>query len=196
MRRRFPRYPGRRLLIPLMYEDMGAQQMQLPREYVTFVGPIVPAKGFGTFMGMVELSNDRSLGFRFLVISRVPIADEDIRRTDNMTLVDGKLISDERFGELMRRSLAVITPYLRETQSSTILVSYMYGTPVISSDAGGLPEFVRSKETGYLVPMDAPSESWISALRIRQRSFWVLIRTGTTPLRRELLGRELGEIHG
>ncbi len=164
MQLRFPDYSGKRLLIPLMYEDLGAQLMQLPREYVTFVGPIVPAKGFSTFMGMAELSNDRRLGFQFLVISRLRIPDESIRTVQNLTLVDGKVISDEYFGELMRKSLAVVTPYLRETQSAAILGSYMYGTPVISSDTGGLPEFVRHKKTGYLVSVNAPTEAWIYAL--------------------------------
>jgi glycosyltransferase involved in cell wall biosynthesis len=31
----------------------------------------------------------------------------------------------------------------------------MYGTPVVSSNVGGLPEFVHHKETGYLVDLNA-----------------------------------------
>jgi glycosyltransferase involved in cell wall biosynthesis len=73
-------------------------------------------------------------------------------------------MSDEEFGDLIRKSLMVLTPYKRETQSSVILVSYMYGTPVVSSDVGGMPEFVNHGKTGYLVSMDSPIEEWIRGI--------------------------------
>jgi len=80
-------------------------------------------------------------------------------------------IRDEEFGELIKRSIAVLTPYKRETQSSVILVSYKYGTPVVSSDVGGLPEFVSHMKTGYLLNVDAKVEKWIEGISYVRKEF-------------------------
>ena len=89
------------------------------------------------------------------------INDPKYLERDNLAVFYRERLSDEEFGDLMRKSLMVLTPYKRETQSSVILVSYMYGTPVVSSDVGGMPEFVNHGKTGYLVSIDSPIEEWI-----------------------------------
>ena len=71
----------------------------------------------------------------------------------------------------MKNSIAVLTPYKRETQSSVILVSYMYGTPIISSNVGGLPEFVSEGKTGYLLDADSEPEKWIEAIHSVEKNF-------------------------
>jgi glycosyltransferase involved in cell wall biosynthesis len=80
-------------------------------------------------------------------------------------------IPDEEFGDLIRNSYVVLAPYKRETQSAGILVSYMYGTPVVSSNVGGLPEFVNHGKTGYLVNVDSPVEDWIEGINYTMKNF-------------------------
>jgi glycosyltransferase involved in cell wall biosynthesis len=92
------------------------------------------------------------------------IKDPEYRERDNLVVFDRERLSDEEFGDLIRKSLMVLTPYKRETQSSVILVSYMYGTPVVSSDVGGMPEFVSHGKTGYLVSLDSSIEEWIDGI--------------------------------
>jgi len=169
---RYPHFGGKKLLIPLMYEDLGDSDSDMQdREYVTFVGPLVPAKNPEKFLEIVRYSNDNDLGFKFLLISRSEVKDARYFREKNLEIFFKERISDEEFGELIKRSIAVLTPYRRETQSSVILVSYKYGTPVVSSDVGGLPEFVSHMKTGYLLNLDAKVENWIEGISYVRKEF-------------------------
>lgn len=169
---RYKKYSGKKMLIPLMYEDLGSSKLELKnREYITFVGPLVPAKNPGKFLELINYSNDNDLGLKFLLISRSKVVDERFIGRKNVDVFYKEKISDEEFGGLLRRSKTVITPYTRETQSSVVLVSYMYGTPVVSSNIGGLPEFVLHKKTGYLVDLDASVGEWIKGIHYVNENF-------------------------
>jgi glycosyltransferase involved in cell wall biosynthesis len=170
-------FAGRKMLIPLMYEDLGNSGFESQdREYVTFVGPPVPAKNPEKFLEIVRCSNCNNQGMKFLLISRSEVKDARYSRERNLKVFSKEVISDEEFGELIQKSIAVLTPYKRETQSSVILVSYMYGTPVISSNVGGLPEFVSHKETGYLLDVDSSVKHWVDGISYIQRNFLELSR--------------------
>ncbi|MEM2294113.1 MAG: glycosyltransferase [Nitrososphaerota archaeon] len=162
---RYPNFSGRKMLIPLMYEDLGNSGTNLQnRKYVTFVGPPVPAKNPEKFLEIVKYSDVNNLDLEFLLISRSKIKDKRYYRYKNLKIFYKERISDKEFGELIKKSIAVLTPYKRETQSSVVLVSYMYGTPVVSSDTGGLPEFVIHGETGYLLNVNAEAEKWVKGI--------------------------------
>jgi len=172
---RYPDFSGKKILVPLMYEDLdGSDSDMQDREYITFVGPPVPAKNPEKFLAIVRYSNDNDLGLKFLLISRSKIRDTRYFREKNLEIFSRKRISNEEFGESIKRSIAVLTPYRRETQSSVILVAYMYGTPVVSSDVGGLPEFVSHRKTGYLLNVDAKVEDWIEGISYVQKNFPML----------------------
>ena len=174
---RYPNFSGKKLLIPLMYEDLdGSDSDMQDREHITFVGPPVPAKNPEKFLEVVRYANDNILHLKFLLISRSKIKDARYLRRKNLEIFSRERISDERFGELIKRSVVILTPYRRETQSSVILVSYMYGTPVVSSDVGGLPEFVSHRETGYLLEVNAKVEKWIEGISYIQENFTRLSR--------------------
>jgi glycosyltransferase involved in cell wall biosynthesis len=169
---RYPVFSGKKMLVPLMYEDLGNQSVGAQdREYVTFVGPPVPAKNPEKFLEIVKFSNDSNLSLKFLLISRSEVNDERYFQEKNLEVFSEERITDEEFGGLIKRSIAVLTPYTRETQSSVILVSYMYGTPVISSNVGGLPEFVSHGKTGCLLDVDSSVNHWIDCLSYIQRNF-------------------------
>jgi glycosyltransferase involved in cell wall biosynthesis len=162
---RYPKFSGKKMLVPLMYEDLGNSNTGLQdRKYITFVGPPVPAKNPEKFLEIVEYSANNNLDLEFLLISRSKIRDKRYYKYGNLRVYYKERISDEEFGELIKRSIVVLTPYKRETQSSVILVSYMYGTPVMSSNIGGLPEFVIHGETGYLLDMNAKAEKWVEGI--------------------------------
>ncbi len=171
----FPWFKATKLKIPLLYEDLGANNgCQSKREYVTFVGPLVPAKGPEIFLNILDYSAQNNPGLRFLLISREKIVDPQFLSQKNLEIHDGGRISDEDYGALMQKSYVVLTPYKRETQSSVILVSYMHGTPVVSSNVGGLPEFVQTGETGYLLDIDAPAKDWVEKILMVQNNLQAL----------------------
>lgn len=158
----YPEFKGKKLLIPLIYEDAYVEETR-SREFITFVGPPVPAKGTDIFLKIVSYAAEHNLSLPFLLISRNKVASNFLNKP-NLTIYYKKNITDEEYGSLMRRSLAVLTPYKRETQSSVILVAYMHGTPVVSSRAGGLPEFVKNAQTGYLIDEVDSIKKWIDRI--------------------------------
>ncbi len=170
--KRYSSFSGKKKEVPLMYEDLGGSASGTQeRKYVTFVGPPVPAKGPEMFLEIVDYSVKIGLNLDFLLISRLKITDPRYYNKSNLTIFYKERIPDEEFGRLIQKSFAVITPYKRETQSAVIPASYMYGTPVVSSNVGGLPEFVFHKKTGYLVDKDAPVEEWIEGINYTLENF-------------------------
>jgi glycosyltransferase involved in cell wall biosynthesis len=168
---KYPKLSGKKMLVPLMYEDLGGMSLDSQkREYVTFIGPLLPAKNPEKFLEIIDYSKGRNLNLKFLLISRHKVRDERFLKEVDLKIVDGERISDEEYGNLIGRSYAVLVPYKRETQSSVILVSYMYGTPVISSTIGGLPEFVIPMKTGYLLDSNASAEEWINIISKVQKN--------------------------
>ena len=67
-------------------------------------------------------------------------------------------------GNLISSSIAVMTPYKTACQSSTVLTSYMYGTPVISSNIEGLREVIQHRKTGYLVGIEDCAKEWLKGI--------------------------------
>ena len=55
-------------------------------------------------------------------------------------------------------SNVVVLPYLSATQSGIVQIAYNFGTPVITTDVGGLGEVVRDGVTGFVVPPDNPQQ--------------------------------------
>lgn len=164
--KRYQNFSGRKIMIPLMYEDKGNLTSNIEdRKYITFIGPPVPAKGPETFLEIVEYSEKHNLGFNFLLISRLKVKDSRYYNKNNLKIFYKEEISDEEMGEHKRHSLMTITPYKVALQSSVILTSYMYGTPVISTNVGGLSDVVHHLKTGYLVDKNARVEEWIEGIK-------------------------------
>jgi len=150
-----------------MYEDIGKKFLNHSiekRKWVTFVGPPVPAKGPEKFLEIAKYCERNAPQLRFLLITRKKIRDPKFFRLRNVRILYKERITDDKIYYLISRSLVVVTPYKRETQSSVILTAYMCGTPVLSSDVGGLPEFVKEGKTGFLLSYNSPPEEWVKKL--------------------------------
>jgi glycosyltransferase involved in cell wall biosynthesis len=162
---RYRHFLGQKMFIPLLYEDLGGSEISVKeRNFVTFVGPPVAAKNPEKFLEIVNFSKSKNLDLQFLLISRAELNDSRYSEIDNLKIIIQKRLSDQDFGNLIKHSIAIITPYKRETQSSVILTSYMYGTPVISSNVGGLPEFVSEGKTGYLLSLTDNVSEWLERI--------------------------------
>jgi len=173
--KRYPWFEGKKMEIPLMYEDVGKSNTPLSdRKYITFVGPPVPAKGPDIFLNIVDYSNNHNLGWKFLLITREKIYNLKFYDKKNLKIYYKEKISDNEFAFLIQNSVIVVTPYKRETQSSVVLVSFMHGVPVISSNVGGLPEFVKHKKTGFIVDINDPIEVWVMGITYLLNNFNIL----------------------
>jgi glycosyltransferase involved in cell wall biosynthesis len=169
---RYPSFFGKKVHIPLLYEDLGSSRtLGEEGDYITFVGPPLPAKGSEKLLEIVSHSYKQGLELKFQMISRSRVRNTRFLQEKGLEARFVGRCKDEAFGRLIQRSVATLTPYKRATQSSTILVSFMYGTPVISSDVGGLPEVVKHSETGYLLNPRAKADKWVEGIDYIRSNF-------------------------
>ncbi|MCS7109620.1 MAG: glycosyltransferase [Candidatus Micrarchaeota archaeon] len=162
---RYPKFRHKKLFIPLLLEDLN-RDFKLDvsaKKFITFIGPPVKQKNPEKFIEVVRYSNRRDVGFKFVMTSHSKINNKKYLNEKNLIVVD-RLLSDYEFGVLMKKSLVAFVPYKISTQSSVVLTSYMYGTPVIASSVGGLSEIVVHKKTGYLLHPEAEAEEWIEGI--------------------------------
>jgi len=67
-----------------------------------------------------------------------------------------RFIPNEEVGNYFSAADLLVLPYRSATQSAITQIAFVFGTPVVASRVGGLPEVVKDNETGYLVPPDDP----------------------------------------
>lgn len=79
-------------------------------------------------------------------------------------LVD-RYVNNEEVGLYFSCADVVVLPYVDATQSGIVQIAYGFGTPVITTKVGGLPEAVEDGVTGFLV--DARNSKQLSAAIVR-----------------------------
>jgi glycosyltransferase involved in cell wall biosynthesis len=171
-----PKFTGIVKLIPLMFEDSGVLEnsnLKYSRRYVTFVGPPIPTKNVELFYNIVNYSIENDLDYRFLLISRKKVR-VDHKLLSKMDVYCKSKITDEEIGDLLQSSIVTITPYTNISQSSNVMTSYKYGTPVLASNILGMKQFVFPQRTGCLVDLKSPIEKWINSLGFISDNFDML----------------------
>ena len=76
---------------------------------------------------------------------------------DNIRLVEG-YVPDQEVEKYFAAADLVVLPYVSATQSGIVQIAYGFDKPVVVTDVGGLPDVVRHKETGYVVPSENARE--------------------------------------
>ena len=74
-----------------------------------------------------------------------------------------RYIANEDVADYFLATNVVVLPYISATQSGIVQIAFGLGTPVITTDVGGLPEAVDDGKTGYIVP-PANSEQLAAAI--------------------------------
>ncbi len=95
-------------------------------------------------------------GVRFIVAGR-PVRGYNPPpppRLPNGGRVDvyAEYISNTDLVDLFQRASVIACPYRDATQSAVALTGYAFEKPIVATQAGGLPEYIRNGETGLLIP--------------------------------------------
>lgn len=131
-----------------------------------FFGFIRPYKGLPFLMEALKQLDDKDI-YLTVVGESWQDADETRQELEAYNLPNLELnlayADDEKVGEYITRSDAVVLPYLSATGSGVVAVAYNYGTPVIATKVGGLKDAVIDEKTGWLV---GPEDSSALAKKI------------------------------
>jgi len=138
------------------------------RRTVLFVGRILPHKGIDVLIQAFSIISRHDLELK--IVGR-PYHKRYLEQLQKM--VAGLNVSfyydltDEDIVHEYQQALVTVLPSvvqdcygkineLAELMGFTLLESQACGTPVICTDAGGMKEFVKEGETGFVVPQNSP----------------------------------------
>ena len=126
-----------------------------------FSGRLVYEKGVQDLLAAVPRLRRRHPGFRLVVAGRGPSAGEleDLARRLRLgrAVTFAGFVPDAELAALVAAADCAVVPSRYEPFGLVALEAAAAGTPVVSTDAGGLPEFVQHRRTGLTVPAGDPA---------------------------------------
>lgn len=136
------------------YLNMVEQDMTTVPEqkYILFAGKISKYKGVEYLLEAMKKVHDTFPDIK-LVVAGGGKYHFDISEYAALPYIDirNRFIPDEELVALMNKTQFVVCPYTDATQSGVIMSSFTFGTPVIATRVGGLPEMLGNGKYGMLV---------------------------------------------
>lgn len=136
------------------YLNMVEQDMTTVPEqkYILFAGKISKYKGVEYLLEAMKKVHDTFPGIK-LVVAGGGKYHFDISEYAALPYIDirNRFIPDEELVALMNKTQFMVCPYTDATQSGVIMSSFTFGTPVIATRVGGLPEMLGNGKYGMLV---------------------------------------------
>jgi glycosyltransferase involved in cell wall biosynthesis len=135
-------------------EYKKALELQHNIPTIAFIGRLVKVKGLKYFLRAAASILRKGETVQFLVIGDGPLENHFIRRTRHLGI--DKHVSFLGFREDIPHILSAIdvlvVPSLREGLPLTILEAMVAEKPIIATNVGGIPEAIKHRETGILIP--------------------------------------------
>ena len=137
-------------MIDTLQKEVPAQECDID---LLFFGRIEYYKGLDILFQALERLGNR---YNCYIIGRGDLVGEygsDIKVPDGVTFIND-YVPDEDLVAKIAQSKIIVLPYRDATGSMTIAQSYYYGKPVIATNVGVFPEYV--KDGGIIVAKDDP----------------------------------------
>jgi glycosyltransferase involved in cell wall biosynthesis len=120
-----------------------------PVQMILF-GRINRYKGISNLLIAYESILSRYPDTRLIIAGKGDAEDSNIVNMKNVIFVN-RYIENEELSKLIMESSFVVCPYTDATQSGVIMTAFAFCKPVITTDVGGLKNFVEDGVTGLLI---------------------------------------------
>ena len=147
-------------VVPLMFDDEAAVDVPAlaERRFISYIGTVAEDHAFDRFVDFAEQAVKAGLvgGLRFLLATRSVLDAETERRlapfvaSGQMQIQSGRPLSNAEINAAFASSAVVWNAYRRSMQSGVLPKAYMFGTPVLVSDAN-TSEFFENGQHGVQV---------------------------------------------
>lgn len=128
--------------------------LDLDKKYLLFFGIIRAYKGLDiAIKSLANLPKEYHLiiaGESYEPFDKYETLIKKLELSSRVKIID-TYIPDEEVKFYFSAADACILPYKSATQSGIIAIAQHFKTPVFASDVGGLGEFVKNRETGFLL---------------------------------------------
>ncbi len=144
------RYNDRVAEMPLIFDDGYKSLEGTPRTSFSYIGNISHAHAFDEFVAFMKYAFRENLGIKFLIATRHEFPwDETLERhKDSITLRCGRPLTEQEINESYAQSICVWNLYRFSTQSGVMANAFMCGAPVLASQKGAFPQFIRDGYNG------------------------------------------------
>ena len=122
-------------------------------KYILFLGRITQYKGLQYLLPAFMKVHDKFPDIKLIVAGGGDFSFdiEEYKKKDYIEFRH-RFIPDKELIELIRGCLFMVCPYTDATQSGVIMSAFAFDIPVIATNVGGLPEMVKDKEFGIIIP--------------------------------------------
>jgi len=154
------RYNTNYQVVPLLFDDEAGENIEMSqKEYFSYIGHAVRGHAFDLFVDFIKFAQRELPQIRFEIATRTDLSeifknDKQIIEMINrgtLRVIHGRPLTNEEINIVYRRSFCVWNIYRRSTQSGVLPKAFMFGTPVIASNIGSFPEYVKEGCNGFLV---------------------------------------------
>lgn len=131
---------------------LGLAQDRVILLMIGFLSKVDPDKGHDRAIAAVRAAGDPRLQLHIVgsPIRSAPDTEELVRElraeADEVVHLHETYVDDETFDRWVRAADVVLTPYRTSSSSAVLARAQLLGTPVITSDAGGLPEQASARD--------------------------------------------------
>jgi glycosyltransferase involved in cell wall biosynthesis len=142
-----------------IYEYLSLRITRIPHQYqhssgysmrIIFFGRINQYKGINYLLKAFAKIVTRYPKTELVIAGKGDIRPYDTGFSKNVTFIN-KFIPNDELALLINESDFVVCPYIDATQSGVIMTAFAFAKPVITTDVGGLKEFVEDGITGFLI---------------------------------------------
>lgn len=134
-------------------------KLNLDQKVILFFGFIREYKGLDLLIESIKLHPDIKLivAGEFYIDSKPYFDLAEKLCVSNQILWKNQFIPDDEIKYYFSAADVVILPYKNATQSGITQIAYHFNTPMIATNVGGLEDFVKDGEVGFLVNPDSES---------------------------------------
>lgn len=136
-------------------------QLRIEEKVILFFGFIREYKGLDLLIESLKTMPDIKLivAGEFYIDSKPYFQLAEKLGVMDQIVWRNQFIADEDIKYYFSAADVVILPYKNATQSGITQIAYHFNTPMIATNVGGLEDFVKDGEVGYLVNPDSKSIS-------------------------------------
>jgi glycosyltransferase involved in cell wall biosynthesis len=142
-----------------------------PELRVLFLGNLIEAKGYATFLEAAARAQRRGLPLRFVLAGAItewtPIDPVEFARTHQLTNLEyvGVVGGDAKLA-LFASADVIVLPSRDEGQPISLLEAMHFGLAIVTCPVGGIPAFVRDGVNGIHVPFNSPDHIVDALMRL------------------------------
>ncbi len=134
------------------------------KHIILFFGIIREYKGLDVLIESINILKSQLDDFHVLIVGE---CYEDINKysslikkckLNNIITLINKYVPDKDISQYFSCSDVVVLPYKTASQSGVIQIAYNFDVPIVTTDVGGLAEYIDDGSTGILVEPNNPDE--------------------------------------